>query len=45
MLLDLALNGNATSIITGDNDLLQLSPFEGIPILTPDEFLRSTPNA
>jgi len=38
-LLELAIDGRADSIITGDKDLLVLSPFEGIPIITPLEYL------
>ncbi|MBL1208874.1 MAG: putative toxin-antitoxin system toxin component, PIN family [Geminocystis sp. GBBB08] len=38
--LELAVNGNATHIITGDKDLLELHPFQGIPILTPRQFLQ-----
>ena len=38
--LELAVNGRAGAIITGDADLLALNPFRGIPILTPAEFLR-----
>ena len=41
MVLEVAVNGEATSIISGDNDLLQLSPFRGIPVISPDEFLFS----
>jgi putative PIN family toxin of toxin-antitoxin system len=37
--LELALSGSAECIITGDQDLLVLSPFENIPIITPREFL------
>lgn len=37
--LELAVNGNATSIISGDPDLLVLHPFRGIPIVTPHLFL------
>ena len=37
--LELALSGRATHIITGDQDLLDLHPFHGIPILTPGAFL------
>ena len=33
--LELALNGKATHIVSGDEDLLVLHPFRGIPILTP----------
>ncbi len=38
--LEVAVNGNATSIITGDKDLLELHPFRGISILTPRQFLE-----
>ncbi len=38
--LELAINGNATCIITGDKDLLVLHPFRGISILTPRLFLE-----
>ena len=38
--LELAISGNATHIITGDNDLLDLHPFRNIPILTPAVFLE-----
>jgi putative PIN family toxin of toxin-antitoxin system len=37
--LDLAVDGLATSIITGDQDLLVLHPFENIAILTASDFL------
>ena len=33
--LETALQGEADSLVTGDADLLVLSPFQGIPILTP----------
>ncbi|MCL4552686.1 MAG: putative toxin-antitoxin system toxin component, PIN family [Candidatus Marsarchaeota archaeon] len=39
--LELAVAGDATCIISGDRDLLVLSPFLGIPILTPQEFVSS----
>ena len=39
--LELALSGRATHIITGDQDLLDLHPFRGIPILTPSAFLTA----
>ena len=38
--LELAVSGEATHIITGDKDLLALSFFQGILILTPRDFLR-----
>lgn len=37
--LDVALNGQATCIITGDQDLLELHPYQGMSILTPRDFL------
>ena len=37
--LELAVSGRADCIISGDEDLLFLNPFRGIPILTPREFL------
>ncbi len=39
-LLELAMDGGADLIITGDKDLLVLSPFEGIPIITPLAYLQ-----
>jgi putative PIN family toxin of toxin-antitoxin system len=38
--LELAICGNADCIISGDKDLLELSPFRGIAVLKPDEFLK-----
>jgi uncharacterized protein len=38
--LELAINGLADVIVTGDADLLALHPFRGIPIETPAAFLR-----
>ena len=40
MVLELAVNGRARFIITGDDDLLVLSPFREIEIVTPAEFLH-----
>ncbi|MDQ6694159.1 MAG: putative toxin-antitoxin system toxin component, PIN family [Chloroflexota bacterium] len=37
--LELAVSGGATYIITGDEDLLVLDPFRGISIITTDRFL------
>jgi putative PIN family toxin of toxin-antitoxin system len=37
--LDVAMNGAATCIISGDEDLLVLHPFRTIPIITPRAFL------
>ena len=39
-LLELAVSGNATYIVTGDADLLVLNPFRGVEIVTPANFLR-----
>jgi putative PIN family toxin of toxin-antitoxin system len=39
-ILELAASGNATHVISGDDDLLVLSPFRGILIQTPADFLR-----
>lgn len=37
--LDVALNGEAQLILTGDHDLLELHPFHGIEIVSPADFL------
>jgi uncharacterized protein len=37
--LELALAAGATCIISGDQDLLILNPFENIPIVSPADFL------
>ena len=39
--LETALMGDAECVVTGHNDLLVMSPFRGIPILTPAEFLSA----
>jgi putative PIN family toxin of toxin-antitoxin system len=38
--LEVALNGKAELILTGDADLLALHPWRGIPILTPARYLK-----
>nr|HEV7954834.1 putative toxin-antitoxin system toxin component, PIN family [Candidatus Acidoferrales bacterium] len=38
--LELAANGRATRVITGDSDLLVLNPFRGIQIVSPNSFLE-----
>lgn len=40
--LELAVNGRADLVVTGDADLLVLNPFRGIPIVTPATFVAST---
>jgi putative PIN family toxin of toxin-antitoxin system len=42
-MLELAVAGGASAIIAGDADLLDLSPFQGIPILTPRAFADRFP--
>jgi uncharacterized protein len=37
--LEVAVCGHAQVIASGDDDLLTLNPFDGIPIVTPDRFL------
>ncbi len=37
--LELAVSGDATHLVTGDDDLLVLHPFRGVAIVTPQEFL------
>ena len=39
--LELAVNGNADFIVSGDADLLVLNPFRGIPILPPALFVQA----
>jgi len=36
--LELALNGKASHLITGDTDLLILNPFQNIPVINPRSF-------
>ena len=38
-LLEMALMGVADCLVTGDRDLLEMSPFQNIPILSPTSFL------
>jgi len=40
-ILELAQNGQARYIISGDKDLLVLSPFRGVIVMTADEFLST----
>lgn len=37
--LEVAVNGRADVLVTGDQDLLRLNPFRGIAILTPADYL------
>jgi len=38
--LELAVNGRANLIVSGDGDLLALNPFRQIPIVTPAAFVQ-----
>lgn len=38
--LEAALEGNCKLIITGDKELLELGYFQGIEIITPEQFIR-----
>lgn len=40
-LLETAMMGEADCLVTGDQDLLVLSPFRDIPILNPTDFLTA----
>lgn len=40
--LELAVSGKADCIVSGDEDMLVLNPFRGIPILKPKEFLSGS---
>jgi putative PIN family toxin of toxin-antitoxin system len=42
--LALAQAGRASAIVTGDDDLLAMRAWEGIPVLSPAEFLRFGPD-
>ena len=39
--LELAVDGSADCIMTGDDDLLTLNPFRDSEIIIPDDFLRT----
>jgi len=41
MFLEAAADGSANMIVSGDDDLLSLEAFEGIPIATPADFLAN----
>ena len=40
MILELAVNGSADLIVTGDQDLLVLDTFQSIPIITPVSYIE-----
>ena len=39
--LEVAVGGNADVVVSGDEDLLTLTEFEGIPIIPPSRFLAT----
>ena len=39
-ILELAVSGSASFIVTGDQDLLVLNPYRGVKILTPSSLLE-----
>jgi len=38
--LELAVNGSAAAVVSGDRDLLVLNPFHGVAIVSPAAYLR-----
>lgn len=44
-ILEVAVNGGAALIVSGDQDLLTLNPFRGIPVLKPGEYVQETHDA
>jgi putative PIN family toxin of toxin-antitoxin system len=44
-LLEITIAGGADCLVTGDQDLLVLDPFQGVPILTPAAFLEAIAEA
>lgn len=42
--LETTLLGEAGCLVTGDRHMLEMSPFHGIPIVTPAQFIRARAN-
>lgn len=40
-ILEVAVNGEADVIVSGDRDLLRMHPFRGIPIVTPADYVHA----
>lgn len=38
--LEVALNGRADAVVTGDSDLLKMNPWRGVAILSPVNYLK-----
>jgi putative PIN family toxin of toxin-antitoxin system len=43
--LEVAVNGRANALVSGDADLLALHPYLEVPILSPEAFLASVPGS
>jgi predicted nucleic acid-binding protein len=43
--LEVAINGSADFILSGNSDLLALHPFHEIPIYSPSQFLEKKDNS
>lgn len=41
-ILEVAVNGDADLIVSGDQDLLILNPFRGIPVRKPGDYVQET---
>jgi putative PIN family toxin of toxin-antitoxin system len=41
-ILEVAVNGDAELIVSGDQDLLILNPFRGIPVLRPGNYVQES---
>ena len=39
-ILEVAVNGGADAIVSGDSDVLMLHPFRGIPIMKPGDYVK-----
>ncbi len=44
-ILEVAVNGDAELIVSGDSDLLMLNPFRGIAIIKPGDYVQETDDA
>lgn len=40
-ILEVAVNGDANLLVSGDQDLLRMNPFRGIPIVTPTDYVHA----
>jgi predicted nucleic acid-binding protein len=44
MFLEVAVNGKASHIVTGDADLLIMNPFRGVAMVNPNDFIADLVN-